>query len=1285
MQSQRTARREDNAVPETIPVSLEQGQPRVVDARSPIPADAEQALRNALEVHRYALMPGTVPAGISADEGLFNAFITTLASIPEGETRAERIDEEYVDMFTSGRLQFMAVFVPPDDAYKNETLTQFIESLAPQGPGHVPHYSIIRDSNDPSMVTLVNNWFVPFSEEERVQLSTMLLEAGSRDANTMMQALFVYSKLFELGKKMYALNVSDMLYSGLVGDTIHELSSHYERVHSAAFSALSSIVHGNADAAQLLYSTAQLAESAEREYSNALHRIAYAFESFDPAPRGSGLRRALDMVENPSGAWSQDIAFSEVERQLFHSLMGSYNSILGRIRDISYEMAAYLLGVPPGSTFHPASGLPIEIGGMTEPDIALFREFRNVSGQLQLFVAKAKFLQMEAEYREYVEFRREIQPDAGFLTDEEVRAEARRRDRSDVLQFLVPGTMERYQRELREMGGQLLAYAEMVEDVIVHNTPALTQYFGAEEKRAFFSGPRGMRAAGFPQTADFDTMFDFSRRYLSSFSSSFNSMLEKASEIQENIDLQTRFREGGFWDKAYAFSKHFLNERGTEFLVLSTIATAGIGGAVGLGGAGVRATASAFARGGFATAAALTTIPASIVLADGIYHFGGEGIAGQRAEQDIRLGTQFLMCGGMAWAGGTGMVSRLFSTSAFGAGTVGAGLSVYRDVQRGDILSAIADTVVYGAGAYMFIRGINGIQQIRLSQPIADTTVRLGSPFGLQTLQLPKMAEWVAFPYSARGLSTFYIGFSVLDPIISPDEFAAALEGGGFDALRSRWNEMYAQHAYTFPAANLVFEAAIAGGRAAWGAIRGPRPPANLPFDATAAEALQIPVSNPSRMAFAASAGAGERAIVMAKELGMNLEERELLRRLYTIALGDARLSAEEVAASLGAYRPSGVSQARFDRFARELSEEINGIWASSALMEGGTALTRQEIRSLRDLFREASRARRKLVTYGLGGLAVGGIAYMRTRDDIPYYRELNAAQQNYGYMLDVLASDPANEWFVNTLLQDQFQGFLGGQDERRMELLVNSAFLAHGRIEGGDAYSAFSERLRSLIPDQQKRFNLAYAASLALSQREISDPGEYLEQLGGLLHNITLFMSSHPEISWDGLRMGDFFILSNYLLTVNGLDAAKGQLDSLISSFRSDYTAYVPDPISDAYLRARYMVDATDEAVSSREFARIALALLHQAAVLEKPDEWAGKMMLNLFYTPQQDPEYRAHPARFFSNYRGEVLAEAFGNTAFASGDAVPIADFAQIIMSTYSQYPVQIYYPETSRFFRE
>ncbi|HNT60963.1 MAG TPA: hypothetical protein PKJ97_03230, partial [Candidatus Bilamarchaeaceae archaeon] len=91
MQSQRTARREDNAVPETIPVSLEQGQPRVVDARSPIPADAEQALRNALEVHRYALMPGTVPAGISADEGLFNAFITTLASIPEGETRAERI------------------------------------------------------------------------------------------------------------------------------------------------------------------------------------------------------------------------------------------------------------------------------------------------------------------------------------------------------------------------------------------------------------------------------------------------------------------------------------------------------------------------------------------------------------------------------------------------------------------------------------------------------------------------------------------------------------------------------------------------------------------------------------------------------------------------------------------------------------------------------------------------------------------------------------------------------------------------------------------------------------------------------------------------------------------------------------------------------------------------------------------------------------------------------------------------------------------------------------------
>lgn len=1289
MQSQRTARRPESGLGEVVPsIAPPADIPVVISGRSAITEEENSRLSEQLDLEIHTLSGARpAPASIRAQEASMTMLIQTLANIPQGERIVERNDPEQVERFVLGRAQFLTLVVPQDDAYKQETLRQFSEMLlAP--PGEIPHYAIMRDPEDPSVITIRNNWFIPFSEEDREKLARYLSESQNLDSNTKAQVLDVYLKLFELAKKTYALYQTEAIYGGVAGDVIRELISSYETLESQVFSAFDALLEGSGNAETLLRQAATLAEDADSLFENAYFRLARGFEAYDPAPAGSELRRAIDRIRNPSGAWAEELSFSPVERQIFEGVFEQYNSALGRIREKSHDLAALLLGYFPGQTLQLPSHA-VTVGSLSEEDLLLFRHFASICGTLQLFVAKANFLDIQAEYAQYESFLREVEPDAGSAEEILDSMALRNELPSDVAAFRA--NKERYERELAKLYPQLLAYGEYISKMIVMNSPNLTMYFGESQKKEFFVPLLALRESRPAVPEDIHMAMDASTRYLQTLHDNMESLFARASEIQQDWDLQARFREGGFWDKAYAFSKYFLKERGTEFLVLSTILTAGGGLIAG----GVRGAAWA-ARAGFAAAATATAPMAAIVLGDAISHLGEEGSAGLYAQEDLRIATQFLLCGGMAWAGGTGMVSRIFSNAAFGLADVSTAISVADDVRKGDILSALADSVVFAAGGYMFIRGISGIRALRLSEPLDSTRMHVGGPFGIQELQLPRAVQWVTFPYTGRGVSEFFMGTCVLEPLFNPEEVAQALASDyPLDALRSYFNETYLQYAYTFPAANLLLEGAIfPAGRAALRRLGlAVRRPPSVVYDAAGAQALQVPVSDPQLMAAAATAGAGDNALLIAREMGINLEDMEAVRRVYSIALGDARLSADEVFSLLSPFRPNSVSEREFRNLASRMAEDTASIWESSRKLLYGGELPASERRSISRVFRDAVRNNRRLIQLGLGGLAIGAISWSTALRDVPYYQELYRAQQSMQPCLDNIANSDSARWFLGLLIRGDFLGFSRESplSAEQQELFLNSATIVANRIEGSSREAPregyeWAEVLRTVLPGPQDRFNLVYAASLALSSYGLSDPEDYLQQLENLVGNLAYFFRSQPEMSWQGMRIGDFFLAANYFLRINDPEAAGARLEELVSHFRSNFTPYTPGGLYDATLRAHDMIGRTSEAIADPSFARVAISVLYQSAFGDKPENWAESALLSLYNAATEDENYRLHPSEFFSRYYGEMLVEVLGAPAFAPDAPAPhLGDLTNLFIAASRRFPFAVYYPETRRFFRE
>jgi hypothetical protein len=250
------------------------------------------------------------------------------------------------------------------------------------------------------------------------------------------------------------------------------------------------------------------------------------------------------------------------------------------------------------------------------------------------------------------------------------------------------------------------------------------------------------------------------------------------------------------------------------------------------------------------------------------------------------------------------------------------------------------------------------------------------------------------------------------------------------------------------------------------------------------------------------------------------------------------------------------------------------------------------------------------------------------------------------------VAALPPEQPYTSSELESAFPDF------HALHLAVAGVF--NDMERGAEEYSGFYPTLKHLLPDAQSRFDLVYAAALALLGSK--PPGEQLtleglalfrEELGNVVGTLCRFMdtpidlgtlSTDPawydkRLDWTGMGLSDFFMAANYLLDMGkeagGVAYADMDFERIVRDFASRYRPRVPDSYSDPYLAASAAMSYTRDAVEDPQFARVAVASLYASHFLDKDDDWADAALRKLVEAVQSENLSLAGIA----NWQGEMI----------------------------------------------
>jgi hypothetical protein len=1041
-------------------------------------------------------------------------------------------------------------------------------------------------------VTLQNNWYTNFSEGQREQMSVLLLAAQSLDFDSMSAFFYVYDFLKTAVNQTGLAMASNFSERAGISDALSAFFDASEDAQSRMMDCLRGIVDNSANRAALVESAYSAFSVTQDAYHDAVREISqYISGVGESALDVESLRAdvAREFQPTPSGTLPPELfpstrprEFQDIERSLFDSVMERYSQLRDTLAGMDegqrLAIAAAMVGMPPGSRFE-GRELPA-----LDPNISnILGEYLSLAGVLALFEAKAKFNSILGDYIEYQkanEYRRaqgSIPNDTILLEMATYGGLPASIDSEAVKRFIT--NREQYYAELPGLKERLQAYGEFVKHTIVKELQArgLQALYSTQQlEDTFLPIEWGVPELQPPdehivQPDEGAMMFGPLSEYLSGLASSFDNVeaaVQQFASQQYDWNLQERFKNGDFWDKAYSFSKYFMKYGAADFIFWASVITLGAGtlarGAtlgldLMLGAAErgvVRSALAQLASTSYAQTLAIayrqattaTAIMGTPVWINAMRYFAGE--RSNEVYEDLKIAGLFLLMRRGAGFVPESLGSRVFAASAAGLGTAAAGARFYEDLQRGDPWEAVFDSVVFATGGALFIKSVSGIMRFRDAASASSGTLSVATAAGLGEVSFGTVGDtvlrWASVGYTPHGFLSFYgmhAGFQALRNMWLTIPIASSVYAeGGIDALREYISSTYVSAGNALPAMSIVLSGTLEG----LGFVLG-RGGARQTIEVS----RLIPTQDPLLTRTAARIGAVETAEQIAKKSIYLDPQAAMSLRRYALTAPAQRQSEEALIAELHLTNPADIEAAR--GAIQQINSELAVVWEDVGILTSRTPVSEaralqlvnrlEKIEQLRDLFTAGK-------TAAVGAIVVGTVAYS-INERLPAAVEINEAQ---GRVLDCLNSlDSGSLFFMDALAAGAYPDM--GRRQFRPDVISNfSITMAEllrevnaGRSPDGTDWSFFT----NAIPEESDRIKVIAAVFFSLAAHDrLGNPlaiGDYRTPLFNFASRLKELRDAGMDLS--GMGVSDLFFLEEYYAGSDSTDKVENAYKLLLGA----------------------------------------------------------------------------------------------------------------------------------------
>ncbi|MDD5096015.1 MAG: hypothetical protein PHY95_00670 [Candidatus ainarchaeum sp.] len=1280
----------------------------------PPPTTAEteerrQGMIDAISVERTALSFGLSVSGMDMAEAGFQvprSEMFDLGAIINSDLAytGGPVPEDILQ-FVGGRLPLINIRISEDAriaAHQREAIEKI--KLVIQYFGQIYDISPLELTEADGSVTLQNNWYTNFSNGQREQMSAMLLAAQSLDFDSMAAFFYVYDFLKTTVNQTCLAMASNFSGQGGVSDALSAFFEASENTQNRLMACLRGIVDNSANRAALVESAYSSFSAAQDAYHGAVRGISrYMAGMGESAVDVDSLRAdvAREFQPTPSGTLPPELSpsthpmeFQDIERSLFDSVMERYSQLRDTLAGMEegqrLAIAAAMVGMPPGSRFE-GRELPA-----LDPNISnILGEYLSLAGVLSLFEAKARFNSILKDYIEYQkanEYRRMqgSPPNDTILLEMATYGGLPSSIDSEAVKRFI-ANREQYYAELPSLGGRLQAYGEFIRHTLVKELQARglqTLYSTQQLEDTFLPIEGGVPALQPPdehiaQPDENAMLFGPLSEYLSGLASSFDNVEEAVEQFasqQYDWNLQERFRNGDFWDKAYSFSKYFMKYGAADFIFWASVATLGIGTvargvtlgldlALGVAERGaVRSALAELASTSYAQTLAIAyrqATTATAIIGTPVWINAMRYFAGERSDEvyeDLKIAGLFLLMRRGAGFVPESLGSRVFAASAAGLGTTAAGARVYEDIQRGSTWEAVFDSVVFATGGALFVKSVSGIMRFRDAASAASGTLSAATAAGLGEVSFGAVGEtvlnWASVGYAPHGFLSFYgmhAGFQALRNMWLTIPIASSIYAeGGIDALREYISSSYASAGNALPVMSIVLSGTMEG----IGLVLG-RGSARQTIEVS----QLVPAQDPLLTRTAARIGASETAEQIARRSIYLDPQAAMSLRRYALTAPAQRQSEEALLAELHLTHPADIEAARGAM--QEINRELAVVWDDVGILTSTTPVSEaraiqlvtrlEKTEQLRDLF-AAGR------TAAVGAIVVGAVAYS-INDRLPAAREINEAQ---GRVLDVLNSlDSGSLFFMDALAAGAYPDMW--RRSFRPDVISNfSITMAEllrevngGSSPDGTSWSFFKDS----FPDEADRIKIIAAVFLSLaSHGRLDNPlaiGDYRTPLFNFASRLKELRDAGMDLS--GMGVSDFFFLEEYYAG-------------------SDST----DKVENAYKLLRVLEELTPDSlevdfnpVDNPQASRVISAAASYALANDKGLDWVMWACVQILSCCRPDQ---------IQYWSAEMIYTMFSNDLFATTVSMPDdpAERAQAIVNLWFsmgqsdlRFPWNVYYP--------
>ncbi len=1116
--------------------------------------------------------------------------------------------------FLQGDLPFIIVNVDPSDtdAYGGITRLQEMEAeIAEAGLMPVIHIETIEGSRN--SFRIVNNYAMPYTDEERQRLASILQAAESMDLETQMHIYSMYLSFREGTFRMKRAELNAALYADDMPQAVQvfrQIASLYRTTLPTVLSEMETIAWAPPMQAEVnMELLSSNIDRIGRLEERAISILTEFFSDYDPASI------YLDSV----------ITTSAEEQNLFEEIRQEYYSSRTFINMHARGVAMALLGfeVKLSSDEWPHYKY--------SPQMVL-AELASLTGAVKAFTWKNRLTRFQDAAADFYARRvpevlaeQHVGPDAG-ATDARRSPEyedAGTRGVSGPL-FYEQTLTEEERRELEDIRYDATAWATFIQRGVLDSAQVSTLLAGTEHFGVLrdFRTDSQQRISGISEVSSqlIDRLVDLDSYFLGQLREFQSVCSEQATEDY----LWDAAREARGWDNVPAFLRIFLHEYGTPFIIGAIIAGAAIGGPAG----GIRAGRAAAAAGeavtveaitggvisgmasgagtGFRLMSSIDAAAGAVLGADALVRFF-RGDTSQMTMDDLAIAATYLSYR-IALNPASTASARLISSAASAEVMLASGARVYDDIRTGKVMDAAIDLAFVAFGGYGLFRGIRGYIPVTLATG-AQTAVAVTST-GIRSAEVPLVMRMVQVPFTMRGtLVNFGLaaGFST---IFGGDELVNICAREGLEGVSRYLSDLSVEFARGIAA----FDFYIFG---AGGVMK----------------ALRISTSQPARIDLLIRTGTFEKVQELLPS-AVDISTEAGQRRLIELVFGEQALS--RTPAQIAEYLGLGTDQAAI-RAATRIRDEIRAGWDialtqySRAMRFGGesAASVRRAQEAIRDAVQEGtsvrSRFMRRLARAGRTGITIAGLGAVTYQSMSIYERAQQLRERN-----ELLSAiNPNEEVFLSSLLADGFPGVSLSMIDAdslmgafRLAKQMDAYITGHNYealdldVECGYWLCAYA---LSRFPDQRDRLRFLIAVALSCAANGYSDFYTVSQSAMDALDSLGRFTAPTS-----GFGIPEYFLLSLGIWEAGGLDAYNGMMARVDSYVRygspGGYAPQNADLTSPAYSR---LMDGVPSVTENANYPRFLVYAMHIGQLANMrvgvPDEeWMALATTTLLDTMQ-------------------------------------------------------------------